>query len=228
MKRALFMLLLSAVVSIPSLSQDTADKADTKTTPASTEKVTAEVDSDQVYKEITIEDFETTQWTNSNISISVTKDQKAELQARDQYPAPIKDSKKYIGIKVYGKNGDVVVIKPPKELIITQHCKSISIWVYGKNFSGELSLLLQDANGKVHRLVFDKLNFLGWRKLHKKLSNEIAQEDKFLSQKRQMKILSFQYKPAGKGRLAEWNYFYMDDIMANVRDKYLDKQDDNW
>ncbi|HQA53283.1 MAG TPA: hypothetical protein PK419_10550, partial [Spirochaetota bacterium] len=60
MKRALFMLLLSAVVSIPSLSQDTADKADTKTTPASTEKVTAEVDSDQVYKEITIEDFETT------------------------------------------------------------------------------------------------------------------------------------------------------------------------
>ena len=100
--------------------------------------------------------------------------------------------------------------------------------MYGKNFSGELSLLLQDANGKVHRLVFDKLNFLGWRKLHKKLSNEIAQEDKFLSQKRQMKILSFQYKPAGKGRLAEWNYFYVDDIMANVRDKYLDKQDDNW
>ena len=94
MKRALFMLLLSAVVSIPSLSQDTADKTETKTTAASTEKVSAEVDSDQVYKEITIEDFETTQWTNSNISISVTKDQKAELQARDQYPAPIKDSKK--------------------------------------------------------------------------------------------------------------------------------------
>ena len=95
-------------------------------------------------------------------------------------------------------------------------------------FAGELSLLLKDANNQPHRLVFGKLDFLGWRKLTVKITPEIAQQDKYLSQKRQIEILKIIYSPGNLGRLPIWHYFYIDDITATVREKYTDRQSDDW
>jgi hypothetical protein len=217
---------LLLAIALPLFAQEANPKTATTAEPA--EKVSEDIYNDQIYKEITVEDFESAPWDEKTISIRITKDQKADLQTKDQYPAPIKTSKKYLGIKVYGRSGDVAVIKPPKELAIKQHCQSISVWVYGKNFSGELLITLLDANQQAKVLSFGKLNFLGWRKLTVKLDSRIAQEDKFLAQPRQLTIMNLQYRPASGGRLPEWNYFYIDDISAKVREKYIDKQDDNW
>ncbi len=60
------------------------------------------------------------------------------------------------------------------------------------------------------------------------LTDDVAQEDKFLTQKRQLEIMKFLYKPGNTGRLPLWNYFYMDDITAVVREKYTDRQSDEW
>ena len=183
---------------------------------------------DQVYHEVTLENFENTQYTDKNIDIRLIRDEKAGLSIRDEYPAPLQNSKKYLGVKVFAKNGKVATISPPEPLIINKYCKSINMWVYGKKFSGELSIILKDASGRSHRLVMGKLNFLGWRKLSIKLTDEVAQEDKYLSQKRQMKILKILYNPGNTGRLNQWNYFYIDDITAIVREKYKDRQSDDW
>lgn len=183
---------------------------------------------DQIYQEIIVENFESGTYDNNNISIRVTGEQKVGLALREEFPAPVKDSKKYIGVKVYGKQGDYATIKFSKKLVISKHCQSISMWVYGKNFSGELSLILSDADKKVHRLSFGKLNFLGWRKLTVKLNKNIRQEDKSLAQPRTMEILKMVYSPGSTSRLAKWNYFYIDNISAKVREKYKDEQSDNW
>lgn len=180
------------------------------------------------YSEITLEDFETTPYTDNNIEYRVSKEQKAGLTIRDQYPAPIQNSKKYIGLKLYGRKGDYLNLIPAKPIIIEKHCKTISIWVYGKRFAGELSMLLKDASGTSHRLIFGKLNFLGWKKLTVKLTEEVAQEDKYLSQKRQIEILKIIYSPGNLGRLPLWHYFYLDDITAVAREKYTDRQSDDW
>lgn len=181
-----------------------------------------------MYQEITLENFESTNFAQKDIQYRVAKEQKASIAIRDQYPAPIKDSKKYLGLKLYGRKGDFLNLIPPKKLTIDKFCKTISIWIYGKMFAGELSLLLKDANNQPHRLVFGKLDFLGWRKLTVKITPEIAQQDKYLSQKRQIEILKIIYSPGNLGRLPIWHYFYIDDITATVREKYTDRQSDDW
>jgi hypothetical protein len=184
--------------------------------------------SGDVYQEITLESFENTNFTQKDIQYRVSKEQKASIAIRDQYPAPIKDSKKYLGLKVYGRKGDFLNLVPPKKLIIDKFCKTISIWIYGKMFAGELSFLLKDANNQPHRLIIGKLDFLGWRKLSVKITPEISQQDKYLSQKRQIEILKIIYSPGNLGRLPLWHYFYIDDITATVREKYTDRQSDDW
>lgn len=184
--------------------------------------------SDQVYKEVTIEDFETTDYTDKNISLRVVKDEKAGITIRTDYPAPVPNSKRYLGVKVFARSGSVLTIIPAKPLIIDKYCKYINMWVYGKNFSGELSILIKDANGNIKRLVMGKLNFLGWRKLSVPITNEIAQEDKYLAQKRNIEIVKILYNPSTLERLPAWNYFYIDDITAIVREKYIDRQSDEW
>lgn len=183
---------------------------------------------DNLYTETVLEDFETTQYTKKNIEFTVTRDQDAEIAVRDQYPAPIADSKKYLGVKVNGKQGDVFVIKPAKELLITKHCRSLEVWAYGKNFSGELSIIIQDSSNKIHRLVFGKLNFLGWRKLKVQITSKVNQQDEFLNQNKNIKILAVQYRPGNLDRLPKWQYFYVDNISAIVREKYTDRQSDDW
>lgn len=180
------------------------------------------------YAEMVLEDFETTSYTDKSISFRVTKDQKAGVAVRDQFPAPTPGSKKYLGVKFYSKRGDVLTIYPAKKLIIEKYCRSLSVWVYGKNFSGELSMLLRDGTGQNHRLVFGKLNFQGWKKMSVKITDRIPQEDKYLSQKRFLEITQIIYAPGNTTSLPIWNYFYLDDISASVREKYIDKQSDEW
>jgi hypothetical protein len=234
MKRLVIMTLVLALAATLSAQQKDKEK-DAKgaaQTPVQQQETTDDtsVISDQVYKEVTIEDFENIEYTDKNIDIKVTKDQKASVAIRDQYPAPIKNSKKYLGIKIHGRNGDWASLNPPKELPIADHCQSISVWVYGKNFSGELYAVVRDADNQVHRLSFGKLNFLGWRKLTVPIPKDFPQEDKYLAQPRNLYIIRFQYNPGRTGRLTDtdWDYFYIDDVTAKVRKKYVDKQSDAW
>ncbi len=182
-----------------------------------------------VYFEEIIENFEETEYTEKNLIYTKRADHEwAGIAIRDQYPAPIKESKKYLGVKLYGKKGNALQIIPPKNLIIDKYCKSISVWVYGKNISGELSLLVMDAVGTTHRLVLGVLDYPGWRKLTVRLKRNIKQEDQYLNQKKNLKIIKILYKPFSTTRLPREHRFYIDDISVMVRDKYIDRQDDTW
>jgi hypothetical protein len=228
MGRKLIIMLLSLLIIMPAYTQEneTGDKKEEKA--ADKNEAGKNETGGQVYSEITLEDFESTVYNDSNLVYRVTGDQKGGLMIRDQYPSPAKDSKKYLGVKIFGGSGDVISIIPPKRLIINKHCRSISIWAYGKGFSGELSLLLRDSADIAHRLVFGKLNFSGWKKLTVLISDEVAQQDKYLNQKKDLEILKILYNPGNTSRMLIWNYFYLDDITAAAREKYTDKQSDEW
>jgi hypothetical protein len=182
-----------------------------------------------VYQEIILEDFETTPYTDKNISFNVTSDQEAKVAFRTDLPA-IEKSKKYLGIKMKSRGGDIFIIKPAKELIIDKYCKSISFWIYGKKTLGELSFMIQDTKQVNHKLVIiPSVDFLGWRQITINMSNRVAQEDDFVNQKKTMKIVNIQFRTAGgKEKPSGWQYLYLDDITAVVRDRYTDKQSDEW
>jgi len=218
--KKIFICFILLIFILPAVSQD--KKEDAK------KPSEAELVSQTIYSEIALEDFESTEYSDKNIKFTRTKDQQGSLQIRTEYPAEYNNSKKYLGVKIYAKKGDAFQIFPAKSLEISKYCKSISVWIYGKKFSGELSMLLQDVDGTNHRISFGSIQFLGWKKLTVNLDKRIKQQDKFLEKENTLKILHFQYRPGNTSIHPEWQYFYMDDITATVRDKYKDKQSDNW
>ncbi|HOO72593.1 MAG TPA: flagellar filament outer layer protein FlaA [Spirochaetota bacterium] len=224
--KKLLILLIAAAVMIPGYTQDKKNEA--PVSEKNTEKTETAIFDTKAYTEVVLEDFEETQYSKKNIKYLVSRNQDGDVSIRDEFPAQNGRSKKYLGVKYFGRDGDTLIIYPAKELTIDKYCREIAVWVYGKKFSGELSLMLQDATLKNHRLVLGKLNFLGWRKLVIRLGREIKQEDDLLSQKKFMKILHFQYRPGNKTRMPIWHYFYLDDITAMVREKYTDRQSDDW
>lgn len=241
MKKNIFItLLLTIMISIPLYSQEKKQSAPqspptapTNESNKETNKKTGEIDSstygDHIYNEATLEDFETTQYTEKNIKyFTKSSEEKAGVKIMTQHPAPLKMSKKYLGVKLYGKRGNALRIIPAKKIMIKKFCRSISIWIYGKKFAGELSLLLKDVNKKNHRLIFGRLNFVGWRKLTINIPNYVAQMDKNLNKKNHLKVLNILYKPFNKSQLPIWHYFYIDDLTAMNREKYQDKQNDDW
>ena len=182
-----------------------------------------------VYYETTIENFEETNYTDKDMIYYKKSDNEwAGISIRDEFPAPLRESKKYLGVKIMGKKGNALQIIPPKRLYIDKYCQSISVWVYGKNLAGELTFILKDFVGNSHVLSFGVLNYSGWRKLTVKIPRNVTQEDVYLNQKSQMEILKLLYKPFTETQLPREHRFYIDDITAMVREKYVDRQSDEW
>ena len=233
MKKIAVVLIAAAfALSYPLYSQNTADKAAKDSPDKKTEK-TDSPSNYTIYNEESLEDFETNQYTTEkNLEFKYTQYQEAGISIKDENPAPTGTSKKYAGIKFFGKStgtaSDVLIIKPAKDIIIEKYCKQISIWVYGRKMAGELSMLIRDARDENHRLVFGRLNFLGWRKLSVKLEKTIKQTDDFLNQKKVLKIIQLQYRPMNVTPLPMWHYFYIDDLTGTMREKYTDRQSDDW
>jgi hypothetical protein len=182
-----------------------------------------------VWQEVLLEDFETTPYSNKDISYSVSSDQDAGLSIRTESPATA-SSKKYLGIKVKTRGSDTFVIKPPKEIMLENFCKSISIWVYGEKTYGEISLMIQDADQVSHRLVMvPVINFLGWKQFTVLLTNKINQGNVFQTKKKTIKIMSIQYRTTvSTGKPSQWEYIYLDDLTATVREHSGSKQNDQW
>lgn len=218
-KKCMLAIMITALIA-PLYSQDkenAADKQDPKKPQVT------------VWQEIMLEDFETTPYADRNITFNRTNDQEAKLTIRDQLPA-VGTSKKYLGVKVKSRGGDIFVIKPAKEIIIDKFCKSISFWVYGKRDLGELSFMIQDTKKENHKLlILPAINFMGWKKVTINMGANIIQDDDFLNQKKTMKLINIQYRiPTASPRPSQWTYIYLDDITAVVRERYNDKQSDEW
>jgi hypothetical protein len=227
MKRSTVFFSACIITIIAAFSFNAISEEAAPVTPPKEEKKQASK-TDNVFTEMIIEDFETSSYTNANVQIKKTQDQTAGLVIRDTMPAPYNNSKKYLGVKVFGRKGDVATIIPVKAMIIDKHCKSISMWVYGKKFPGEISLMLRDSKNASHRLIMGNLDYLGWKKLSVNIPPTIAQMDTYLSQKRDIEITRIMYNPGNIGRLPQPSYIYIDDITAQVREKFYDRQSDDW
>ncbi len=182
----------------------------------------------KIYLEMPLEDFESGDYGANQVNFRFEGHKQAYIKIRSDYPAPIKDSKKYLGIKVFGKKEDAVAIYPIKPIIIDEFCYGLNLWAYGKGFSGRLSIIVKDSDDNTHYLTFGQLNFRGWRKLSIKIPSHVKQQDHFLNQKSKLRIVSFVFNPGNITTNDQWSYVYLDDVTAIVRTKYTDRQSDNW
>jgi hypothetical protein len=54
---------------------------------------------------------------------------------------------------------------PTRPIPIEGITKTVSVWVAGRNFNHELTMMIQDFFGRNYELYVGKLNFMGWKKL---------------------------------------------------------------
>lgn len=187
-----------------------------------------ELKKNRIYDEIPLEDFEVNNYTMKNAKFMYEKGKQAGVSIRTEYPAPIPGSKRYLGIKIFGKKEDAISIYPMKPIIIDYYCKNLSIWTYGKGLTGLLSVLIKDSTGNTHMLPFGQLNHQGWRKMFVNISNKIIQKKQFINQANHITIISLVYNPGNEKWGNKWNYVYLDELTATIRGKYTDRQSDDW
>ena len=182
-----------------------------------------------VWQEVALEDFETTPYTDKDVSYSHSSDQEANLSIRTDAPATAA-SKKYLGLKIRTRGSDTFVIRPPRDIVLENYCKAISIWVYGENTHGEISIMIQDVNETNHRLVMvPVINFLGWKQFTVLLTDKIYQGNVFQTRKKTIKLMNIQYRTTmATGKTSGLEYVYLDDITATVKEHKGSKQNDQW
>jgi len=56
-------------------------------------------------------------------------------------------------------------IYPSRPIPVEGITKTVSVWIAGRNFNHEISLLIQDFFGRNYEFYMGKLNFIGWQKM---------------------------------------------------------------
>ncbi len=182
-----------------------------------------------IYIEKVLEDFETSSYTSANMRFYEMGNRSAGIAIRQDYPAPIRGSKKYLGIRVLGSREDAIQIYPPKPIIIDEHVLKLSLWAYGKNLTGSLYVVVKDIKDNTHLLFLGLMNYRGWRKITVDMPKHVIQQDPVVtSKKNNLRIISFIFNPGSRSQESQWNYVYLDDLSAIVREKYTDRQSDEW
>jgi hypothetical protein len=120
---------------------------------------------------------------------------------------------------------------PIRPIPIEGITKTISVWVAGRNYNHELSILLQDFFGRPFELYVGKLNFQGWKKLTVAVPpqaadgiNGIVQRNYHYNNQMGVKITGFRVDCDPMETYGSY-YVYFDDLRA-VTDLFAENSRD--
>lgn len=222
MKKSILLFLLM-ILPIPVTAQDSSDNPDGSAAPSVSENEIS-----PVYHTIVLENFEASVFSKKNLLLPSALHDKSNLQIADNFPSPENNSKKYLMLTLFSNHHDIATIIPSETIKISKYCKSISLWTYGKNSPGMLSIFLKDITGEQHRLTMGRLDFHGWKKLTTVLPSNVAQMDAYLHQNTYLTLQKITYHPGTTELTPRFSFIYIDDITAVVRNKYLEKGSNGW
>lgn len=102
-------------------------------------------------------------------------------------------------------------------------CKSIDVWVAGRNYRYTLEIWIKDFNGFVYPLEMGKLDYPGWRNLSHNIPSYIPQEEKYLPKEKPLKFIKFVLR-ADPDERADKLYVYFDHMKV-ITDVYIQRYD---
>ena len=185
-------------------------------------------ENNSIYKTVVLENFESSSFIKDNLQYPSEHYKKCRLETSDAFPSPENNSKRYIMLTLFGNHRDTATIIPPAIIKISNYCKSISLWAYGKNSPGIISIFLKDTSGEQHRIILGRLDFTGWKKLTADIPSNIAQMDECIDQKTYLALQKITIHPGTNDLSPRYSFIYIDDISAKVRIKYLNKDSKEW
>lgn len=139
-----------------------------------------------------------------------------------------------IGVRTdfFRRGPATISLRPVRPLSVPGIVKTLSVWVVGRNFNHELSVVLEDYFGNVNVLRFGRLNFSGWKQLTVAIPPTVVQRNPHYNTETGLRIRGFIIETDITETYGTY-YVYFDDLRAvtdlfgeETRDP--DDMVDNW
>ncbi len=174
-----------------------------------------------IYKEILLENFETSSFSVENIKSRLEKGTPLpEISLSSNFTAPIPGSQKSLVIRIPKKANFPFFLAFPEPIVLTQFVKEIRVPVYSSQSNGSLSLVIETQNFETKQIPIASLNFRGWKECSISLPNFLDQGDRVFLQESHLTIIGIYYLPREDNPTNQEVLLALDDMTALVRDKY--------
>lgn len=240
MKRKNILILTAVFICIISWGAN-AQTADTGASPADQESLEA----NSQITDVIVTSFEDPSFWKGYMPldqgvITTRKREGVPMQAKEEKEKDLANKvpdyplKNVLGAKIeyISRGHNWFVIRPVRPLQIEGECKSLSIYVAGRNYRHTLKILIQDFWGKEMELTVSELNFVGWKKLHVPVPPHIKQMDYHFLDRRGIKFTGIKIECDPAETFGTY-YVYFDQLRAKTDlflERYRDEDDmaDNW
>ena len=180
----------------------------------------------QELKEVSISKFEDAGMWRSRMprDAGITSIRKIEGSPLDKEPIPDEENLGFneadnyvLGARVnfYKRSVTSFSIMPSNPLPVEGICKTVSVWVIGRNTNHMLKLIIRDHFGTTAEVTMGKLNFSGWKKMTVAIPTHITQKDYHYVNKMGIEILGFQIDCDPEEAYGAY-YIYFDDLRATT------------
>lgn len=180
----------------------------------------------QELKEVSVSKFEDAGLWKSSMprDSGLVSIKKIEGSPLDKEPIPdeeavgLNEADDYVlGAKVqfYRRTVTNFSIMPAKPMAVEGICKTVSVWVIGRNTNHMLKLIIKDHFGNNAEITMGKLNFSGWKKMTVAIPSHIVQKDYHYVNKLGIEIVGFQIDCAPEETYGTY-YVYFDDLRATT------------
>ena len=218
LKTLTIILIISVVVAGGVFAQSSVGEAD----PSQIGVDTAQ----QELKEISISKFEDAgMWTSQMPrDAGITSIRKIKGSPLDKEPLPgeeeagIQEADDYVlGTRVnfYKRSVTSFAVLPSNPMPVEGICKTVSVWVIGRNTDHMLKLLIKDHFGNRAEVTMGKLNFSGWKKMTVAIPTHIIQKDYHYVNRMGIEILGFKVDCDPEEAYGSY-YIYFDDLRATT------------
>lgn len=175
----------------------------------------AEIES-RIYKNEMLENFEEKQLAE----IFLPQETAADVSLARELTPPISESNQYVSVHIRESETRRVRLqfKTPPE--VKGYCRAFNFWLSVEKLHARLTLIVEDREGKRHFLDSGDLQFRGWKKIRLPVAQRIRQHDLYLNEKAPMKVIGIEVVFAAKYTKGKLPVILIDEIAAEVREKY--------
>jgi hypothetical protein len=175
----------------------------------------AEIES-RIYRVEMLENFEERELSE----ILAVQENQAAVRLSRELVAPVSESTQYASIRVLAPETRRVRLqfKTPRE--VKGYCRAFTFWLNVEKPHARLTLIVEDRDQVRHFIDSGDLQFRGWRRMTLPVGQRIRQHDLYLGEQSVLKLIAVEIVFSAKYTKGKLPLILIDEISAEVRDKY--------
>lgn len=149
----------------------------------------------------------------------IPEEQQNDIQVEDQYVLGVKT-------EFYPPRSHTnIFVEASRPIPVPGIAKTLSVWVVGRNFNHQLSVMLRDINGELVVLDLGRLNFSGWKQMTVAIPPTVRQQDVHYPHLSGIEVVGFMITPDLLQTFGSY-YIYFDALRATT-DLFLEESRDS-